>query len=213
MLPDAAPQAVDAGMFGAELCGAVKLERRATRSLSAVTWSAVARTRGFPLAHHNVLFSTDYPAEFRALEGGDLAGGPDVGAAGGPDEGPGGAEVPAGGDAVLEGHRDVLVDHIRARSAQERGGDRCRVEIPDGVSLAPPDSESEIPFAELQALHQALEQLQARSPELAELVLLHIFGGLRLHEIAQLRGMSIRTVERHWQFSKTWLRAAMLGES
>lgn len=36
------------------------------RSLSAVTWAAVGRARGVPLVHHNVFFSDDYEAEFRA---------------------------------------------------------------------------------------------------------------------------------------------------
>jgi 1-hydroxycarotenoid 3,4-desaturase len=40
---------------------------RAARSLSAVTWSMVAETAGFPLAHHNVFFSGDYRAEFEAI--------------------------------------------------------------------------------------------------------------------------------------------------
>jgi 1-hydroxycarotenoid 3,4-desaturase len=43
----------------------------ADRSLSAVTWSMVARTSGFPLLHHNVFFSDDYPAEFNAILRGD----------------------------------------------------------------------------------------------------------------------------------------------
>ncbi len=34
------------------------------RSLSAVTWTIRATTRGFPLARHNVFFSSDYAAEF-----------------------------------------------------------------------------------------------------------------------------------------------------
>lgn len=37
------------------------------RSLSAVTWSMLASTRGFPLVHHNVFFSNDYPREFESL--------------------------------------------------------------------------------------------------------------------------------------------------
>jgi 1-hydroxycarotenoid 3,4-desaturase len=37
------------------------------RSLSAITWSLVAETRGFPLARHNVFFSSNYQAEFRQL--------------------------------------------------------------------------------------------------------------------------------------------------
>lgn len=78
VIVNAAPQAIGAGMFGDELRDAVALERGAERSLSAVTWSALARTRGFPLAHHNVLFSTDYPAEFRALGRGELIEEPTV---------------------------------------------------------------------------------------------------------------------------------------
>ena len=78
VIVNAAPQALDQGLFGAELTGCVSYERDAARSLSAVTWSALARARGFPLAHHSVLFSADYPAEFRALERGDLIAEPTV---------------------------------------------------------------------------------------------------------------------------------------
>jgi 1-hydroxycarotenoid 3,4-desaturase len=37
------------------------------RSLSALTWSVLARSTGFPLARHNVFFSQDYRAEFDDL--------------------------------------------------------------------------------------------------------------------------------------------------
>jgi 1-hydroxycarotenoid 3,4-desaturase len=40
------------------------------RSLSAITWAAVAETSGFPLARHNVFFSADYAQEFRTLSTG-----------------------------------------------------------------------------------------------------------------------------------------------
>ena len=75
---NAAPQAVDEGRLGADLRGCVGLPSAGERSLSAVTWSVLARTRGFPLAHHNVFFSTDYPAEFRALERGELIDEPTI---------------------------------------------------------------------------------------------------------------------------------------
>lgn len=41
--------------------------RKGPRSLSALTWSIVGRTRGFPLHHHTVLFGTDYADEFSAI--------------------------------------------------------------------------------------------------------------------------------------------------
>lgn len=78
VIVNAAPQALDDGRFGASLRGCVGLSRDVERSLSAVTWSALARTRGFPLAHHNVFFSRDYPEEFRALERGELIDEPTV---------------------------------------------------------------------------------------------------------------------------------------
>ncbi len=37
------------------------------RSLSAVTWSLLAETSGFELAHHNVFFPRDYPEEFSEI--------------------------------------------------------------------------------------------------------------------------------------------------
>jgi 1-hydroxycarotenoid 3,4-desaturase len=56
--------AVAGGLFGinARRCAAAISPR--TRSLSAVTWSVVAKTDGFPLSLHNVFFSRDYHAEF-----------------------------------------------------------------------------------------------------------------------------------------------------
>lgn len=78
VIVNAAPQALDSGLLGAELRGCIRGEHEAERSLSAVTWSTVARTRGFPLAHHNVFFSSDYPAEFRSLERGELIAEPTV---------------------------------------------------------------------------------------------------------------------------------------
>jgi 1-hydroxycarotenoid 3,4-desaturase len=57
------------GALGDASQKAVRAPRPALRSLSAITWAIVGRTAGFPLAHHNVFFSGDYPAEFEALFG------------------------------------------------------------------------------------------------------------------------------------------------
>jgi 1-hydroxycarotenoid 3,4-desaturase len=55
-------QALAAGLFGG---GAVRAAPpKADRSLSAVTWTALAHAEGFPLARHSVFFSSDYAAEF-----------------------------------------------------------------------------------------------------------------------------------------------------
>ncbi|MET0678051.1 MAG: 1-hydroxycarotenoid 3,4-desaturase CrtD [Bradyrhizobium sp.] len=56
--------AVASGLFGiASRRAATAIPPRA-RSLSAMTWSVVAQTAGFPLRRHNVFFSRDYATEF-----------------------------------------------------------------------------------------------------------------------------------------------------
>ena len=55
------------GLLGSEVSRAVPKVPAAARSLSAITWSLVGRTEGFPLLRHNVFFSGDYAAEFDDL--------------------------------------------------------------------------------------------------------------------------------------------------
>ena len=55
------------GLLGARVAKAVPRLPPAKRSLSAVTFAMAARARGFPLVHHNVFFSGDYPGEFEDI--------------------------------------------------------------------------------------------------------------------------------------------------
>ena len=48
------------------------------RSLSALVWTGRGDAGGFPLAHHNVFFSSDYRAEFDAIKAGRLPADPTV---------------------------------------------------------------------------------------------------------------------------------------
>jgi len=54
-------------------------------------------------------------------------------------------------------------------------------------------------------IDKALARLESVDPELAQLVLLHFFGGLSFVEIAAMRGQSARTVRRHWEMARQYL--------
>jgi 1-hydroxycarotenoid 3,4-desaturase len=60
--------ALAGGALGVAAAQAVRPPAQKLRSLSAVTWCAVARSRGFALERHNVFFARDYSAEFAALD-------------------------------------------------------------------------------------------------------------------------------------------------
>ncbi len=63
------PEALRGGLLGPAGQAAVSAQRPGQRSLSAVTWAGVARTRGLPLAFHTVCFSGNYRREFEQLFG------------------------------------------------------------------------------------------------------------------------------------------------
>ena len=56
--------ALGAGLLGKGVAHAAPPTLPRHRSLSALTWNLVAKTREFPLMRHSVFFSSDYPAEF-----------------------------------------------------------------------------------------------------------------------------------------------------
>lgn len=59
--------ALAAGHFGQAAKRAVAPIAPRTRSLSAVTWTLLAKTEGFPLTRHSIFFSDDYQAEFSEI--------------------------------------------------------------------------------------------------------------------------------------------------
>ncbi|NIJ08456.1 1-hydroxycarotenoid 3,4-desaturase [Sphingomonas vulcanisoli] len=75
---NADPAAIGAGGFGAAARRAAPPVAPRRRSLSAMVWTAQAKTAGFPLVRHNVFFSDDYRAEFMSLSAGRLAAAPSV---------------------------------------------------------------------------------------------------------------------------------------
>lgn len=99
--------------------------------------------------------------------------------------------------------RHVLVDRAKARAAVKRGGGQRRVSFEEG-SLGP-DSQPEA----LLQLDEALERLAAAEPRLARVVECRFFGGLTEEEIADVLGVTVRTVQRDWAKARMLLRRAL----
>jgi RNA polymerase sigma factor (TIGR02999 family) len=102
--------------------------------------------------------------------------------------------------------RFILIDHVRSRTAQKRGGAEEAIPL-DAVQVAVDDQ-----AADLLALNEALEQLAVHSSRLAQLVEYRFFGGLTYEEIAEVTGMSVPTVKRDWARARAWLFHAMQAE-
>ena len=58
-------------------------------------------------------------------------------------------------------------------------------------------------------LDQALDDLDRINPELRELVELRYFAGLSMPQIAELRGVSLRTVARDWERARSLLQIGL----
>jgi RNA polymerase sigma factor (TIGR02999 family) len=97
--------------------------------------------------------------------------------------------------------RSVIVDFVRERIAQRRGGDAVRVtldsDIGDGVSIA---GENEIIN-----VHEALEELAQVDSRLVQVVEMRYFAGMTEPEIAVALGVNERTVRRDWQKARLLL--------
>jgi len=100
--------------------------------------------------------------------------------------------------------RAVVIDVVRARQAERRGGDAVQVTMDTGLigSLASHDEE-------VLRVHEALDELAAAEPRLAQVVELRYFGGLSEAEIAASLGVTERTVQRDWQKARLFLSVAL----
>lgn len=102
--------------------------------------------------------------------------------------------------------RHVLIDLARRRMTLKEGGDLVRVGFADpaieAVAVRP---------ALALELDAALRALESDSPRSAQVVELHYFAGLPLERVAELIGTSARTVDRDWQYARTFLSAFVQG--
>jgi RNA polymerase sigma factor (TIGR02999 family) len=99
--------------------------------------------------------------------------------------------------------RHIIIDQVRHRNRAKRGGDLRAVTLDDAVA---PASD---PDVDVFALYEALERLAALDPRQASIVEMRFFGGLSVEEVAEVLGVSKRTVEGEWSHARAWLRVEL----
>ena len=105
--------------------------------------------------------------------------------------------------------RTLVIDYARSRRARKRGRD---LEI-TLVGDEPPTAVAQRTAEELERLSDGLGELASLDPALASLVDLHFFCGLSFGEIAALRGVSDKTVQRDWRKARMLLQQSLLDDS
>lgn len=109
--------------------------------------------------------------------------------------------------AAILAMRCVIVDHVRQKSRQKRGGGADHVPLDDEVMMPEfadtPD--------QVVVIADLLEQLEKVRPRWMMIVDARYFGGMTEVETAHSLGISARTVRREWREARDWL-ARKLGE-
>lgn len=95
--------------------------------------------------------------------------------------------------------RRVLIDHARAHATEKRGGSAIRLSLDD---MQVPIEERAASFV---ALDEALKRLEELDERKCKVVEMRFFGGLSDEEIAEVLGVSTRTVLRDWKTARLWL--------
>lgn len=98
--------------------------------------------------------------------------------------------------------RSLILDYVRDHRAQKRGG-QFQITTLDEERAPAADA------TDLQGVGAALEKLTALDPALAEVVDLKFFCGFSLGEIAAMRGVSERTIQRRWEKARIYLRSVL----
>lgn len=97
--------------------------------------------------------------------------------------------------------RLYLVDYARQKRALKRGGDAQRATYVSSL-IQPHDGTSHV---DVEALHEALEELSRIHERAGKVVTLKFFAGLENQEIAVALQASEATIKRDWNFAKAWL--------
>jgi RNA polymerase sigma factor (TIGR02999 family) len=100
--------------------------------------------------------------------------------------------------------RSVIIDTVRERQAERRGGDLHRMTLNTQIGDNLPSGEDE-----MLGVHEALDALAQAEPRLAQVVEMRYFGGYTEAEIGEALQLTERTVRRDWDKARLLLGALL----
>ncbi len=102
--------------------------------------------------------------------------------------------------------RGVIIDHVRNRLAVKRGGNFEITALTTNAGENLPNDH------ELMRLSDALDELAVVDSSLSQVVDLKFFCGFSFSEIANMEGISERTVQRKWEKARLYLHRTLQAE-
>ncbi|CAM2008375.1 ECF-type sigma factor [Acanthopleuribacter pedis] len=101
--------------------------------------------------------------------------------------------------------RQILMRYARARNALKRGGNVEKVPFDDQLRIAFPG----LAVEQMMVLDDFLQELGDRDPRKLRILEWQFFLGLTTSEIAEILGLSERSVQREVRFARGWLARAL----
>lgn len=95
--------------------------------------------------------------------------------------------------------RQILVDRFRRQSAKKRGGPLRALPLHEGSASIDGRGDA------LLAIDEAMTNLSRLNERTGRVVELKFFGGMSELEIAEVLGISVRTVNTEWRKARAWL--------
>lgn len=108
--------------------------------------------------------------------------------------------------AAAQAMRQILVDRARSKACRQRTLDAAILKM-EQLDLADPMHDERVLMVD-----EMMTRLEKEEPASVRLITLKFFGGLTNQEIAQMDGITERSVERYWAYAKALLYSMIRGE-
>lgn len=100
--------------------------------------------------------------------------------------------------------RSVVIDFIRMKKAERRGGDLAFVTLSEEIEETVAQQEDDAI-----RISESLDELASVDPRAAQVVEMRYFAGMTEPAVAAVLGVTERTVRRDWEKAKLLLKAAL----